>query len=195
MGAAHVTGPTKNTRREVAIRDDGACVKCGVTVVDPITMTPFRQYSIQHRAARGMGGSRDPKINASPNLLMLCGTGVTECHGDVEQHREQGRRHGFSIASREDPELVPVLNWTQGAAFLSASSGWWPVGTDYRGTDYLEHVAAERGVPKDSAEYLRLASVILDGLQRLNGPAALERDLDADEAEVVENAWDREWGL
>lgn len=188
-----MSGPTKNQRREVIIRDEGACVKCGVACVDPDTLTPYREYSLQHRAARGMGGSKDPAINSSANLILLCGSGVSDCHGDVESNREDGRRLGYAVASHDDPELVPILNWTHGTAFLSTAGGWWPIGRDYQGTDYLEWITTQRGVPADSAEYLRIQERILNGLLGINGPNGITRDLDREETELVEDAWDREW--
>lgn len=187
-----MSGFSRPVVERIVERDQSCCVRCGASVAGK---ERGFAWSIHHRRPRGMGGSRNPAVSGPANGLTLCGSGTTGCHGWAEAHRTEAISAGLIVAQHGDPELVPVLNWLHGAAFLSASSGWWPAGTDYRGTDYLEHVAAERGVPADSAEYLRLASVILDGLQRLNGPAALERDLDADEAEVVENAWDREWEL
>jgi hypothetical protein len=41
-------------------------------------------WSIQHRLARGRGGDRDPRINLPSNLLVVCGSGTTGCHGLIE---------------------------------------------------------------------------------------------------------------
>lgn len=41
-------------------------------------------WSLQHRRSRGAGGSRDPRANLPSNLLVACGSGVTGCHGLIE---------------------------------------------------------------------------------------------------------------
>lgn len=70
-------------------------------------------YSIHHRKPRGMGGSRDPQLNTAANLLLLCGSGVTGCHGWVEQNREEATRLGYLISrlSSQAPALVPAKRW------------------------------------------------------------------------------------
>lgn len=59
-----------------------------------------------------MGGSPLPWVNLAANLIVLCGSGVTGCHGWVESNRdkayEQGwliRRHGSLL-----PEQVDIEN-------------------------------------------------------------------------------------
>jgi hypothetical protein len=61
-----------------------------------------------------MGGSRDERLNQPANLLVLCGSGVTLCHGDVESHREVSHVEGFLLHRIQDPTEVPV----------AASEGW-----------------------------------------------------------------------
>jgi hypothetical protein len=41
-------------------------------------------WSMQHRLPRGRGGDRDPRINLPSNLLVVCGSGTTGCHGLIE---------------------------------------------------------------------------------------------------------------
>jgi hypothetical protein len=41
-------------------------------------------WSTQHRLPRGRGGDRNPRINLPSNLLIVCGSGTTGCHGLVE---------------------------------------------------------------------------------------------------------------
>ena len=137
-----------------------------------------------------MGGSKNPVVSAPSNGIVLCGSGTTGCHGEIESNREDGRRLGFLVASHDDPELVPVLNWHHGTAFLSTAGGWWPIGRDYQGTDYLAWITAQRGIPADTAEYVRIQERIRAGLAGIDG-----RDLDSQEASVVADAWDREWWL
>ena len=59
-----MTGPTPKVRALVLERDGYRCARCGVDVrTSPVG------YSIQHRVARGMGGTRRPSINSPANLL------------------------------------------------------------------------------------------------------------------------------
>lgn len=97
-------GPTQETRRIVFERDEGRCVRCGRHVTNWI-------YSIQHRRARGMGGSKDPSINRADNLILLCGDGVQGCHGWVETHREQSHDNGWSLPWWQSADTYPVTYW------------------------------------------------------------------------------------
>ena len=59
-----------------------------------------------------MGGSRVPETNDPANLLTLCGSGTTMCHGWVESHPEWSRRHGWSLSFYgPTPAQVPVWTW------------------------------------------------------------------------------------
>lgn len=112
------TGPTPAQRHEVIARDGGRCVACGKAVVDPESFEPWQQYSLQHRSARGMGGTKNPAANASANLLLMCGTGTTGCHGEAEHNPEQAAENGYRVASWEDPAAVPVLHYLRGRILL-----------------------------------------------------------------------------
>jgi hypothetical protein len=83
-------------------RDAYCCVRCGRWIKD-------RPYSLQHRDARGMGGTSDPEINSPCALLVLCGTGTTGCHGEVEHYEdpEDGCK-GYRLKTGQDPALTPV---------------------------------------------------------------------------------------
>jgi hypothetical protein len=41
-------------------------------------------WSLQHRRPRGKGGSVHPRLNTPANLLVVCGSGTTGCHGLIE---------------------------------------------------------------------------------------------------------------
>jgi hypothetical protein len=104
-----MTGPAKLVRSAVLLRDGGQCVACGLMVVveDGNTLRPVQQYSIQHRVARGMGGRS--VLNEPPNLLTMCGTGTTGCHGRAESDPEWARHHGYRVDSWDNPQTVPVI--------------------------------------------------------------------------------------
>lgn len=100
-GAPRKTGPSQGTRAAVIRRDNYRCVRCG-------RMMGSSPFSIQHRKARGMGGTTDPQINSPSNLILLCGDGVRGCHGWVESNREEARESGWGIHSWDDPTDMPV---------------------------------------------------------------------------------------
>lgn len=90
---------TPATRAEVLGRDMGVCVRCGRN---------DEGLNLHHRTPRGMGGTRDP-LSASPaNLVTLCGSGTTGCHGWVESHRDQAVSEGWIVLRGTDPSTVPV---------------------------------------------------------------------------------------
>lgn len=98
------TGPTDKVRKLVLERDEYRCVRCG----HPVTGDPGVGFSLQHRIPRGMGGSKDPRLNMPANLILLCGSGTTLCHGDVESNRAAARAYGYLVWRSLDPAEVPV---------------------------------------------------------------------------------------
>ena len=163
---------TRAMRHLVITRDLGRCVRCGLYVCDPETFTPRHQFSLQHRRARGAGGSKDPVTNSPVNLIVLCGTGTTECHGWVESHRVKAQRLGFAVAQWQDPELVPVQHWLHGPAFVTAG-GWVPIGVGTEGlrvaAAHLRAVCVARGIPvaPEDESYVRLSVALFDAVREL----------------------------
>ena len=182
MGAEHVTGPTKQTRQRVLKRDDGKCVRCGAIVADPDTGVPFLQYSLQHRRPRGMGGSKDPVTNSLENLIVLCGSAVTGCHGAVEVNRESGRRFGYAVPQWRDPAVVLVQHWQLGWAWptpdgvwIPALSGWDTDGQPHWITPtYAKDLAIARGIPVDPMDprFVRLCTDLTDAVLGIRGVTA-----------------------
>lgn len=107
-----MSGPTPAVRAIVLDRDEYRCVRCG----GPIGF--LGDYSIHHRRPRGMGGTKRPESNLPANLLTLCGSGTTGCHGWVESHRIDAINAGFIVGQTIDPEAIPVETW-RGPAWLS----------------------------------------------------------------------------
>jgi hypothetical protein len=101
--------------REIGERDQWMCVCCGI----PIRGERGVDWSIHHRIPRGMGGSKDPRINMASNLLTVCGTGTQGCHGEIESHRDRARERGLLVWRSLDPSEVPVLVCVRPAAGLS----------------------------------------------------------------------------
>lgn len=107
---------------------DATCECCGTRLGE-------RGGQIQHRLARGSGGSKDPVINGPANAALLCGTSFNGCHGLCEARsgaaaREMNRRgfwikHGTTLEF--DPRHVPVILFGDVKRWLS---------TDGRYLDY-----------------------------------------------------------
>lgn len=80
------------TAERVAIiaRDDGCCTRCGINV-------SFQPHSLHHRKPRQMGGTTNPLSSDPRNIVLLCGSGVTGCHGEVEGDRTQAYDDGWLL--------------------------------------------------------------------------------------------------
>lgn len=87
----------------VVLRDRNTCRRCGVTV-------DILNYSIHHRQARGMGGSKN--ADTKSNLVLLCGSGTSGCHGWVESNRAEAYETGWLVRrnSTDVPEEVPMID-------------------------------------------------------------------------------------
>ena len=107
------TGPDLDTQLRVQARFGGRCARCGRDGV-----------YIHHRRARGMGGTKRPEINLPSNLLFLCGTGTTFCHGWIEHNRAEARVNGWLLRSGDDPCKVAVLLWDGRRVLLDDDGGW-----------------------------------------------------------------------
>jgi hypothetical protein len=81
-----------------------------------VCWTPLFVFNLHHRRPRGMGGSKDPRINDPANLLALCGSGTTGCHGLIESYRERSYEHGWLLRHGWDAELTP---------FVDLRGHWW----------------------------------------------------------------------
>lgn len=98
------TGPTEETRALVVARARYRCEVCGIALD-----LGWSGFSVHHRTPRGMGGSRDPRLNLPSNLLALCGSGTTGCHGRVERDRAVAVDNGWIVPRWADPAEFPVL--------------------------------------------------------------------------------------
>lgn len=106
-----MTGPTQKTRDIVLERDAHTCQWCGRHVRPGF-------YSLQHRRARGMGGSKRDDTNKPSNLVTMCGSGTTGCHGYVESNRLEGLERGFTVPQGTDPRFVPLRDFAGVEWFL-----------------------------------------------------------------------------
>lgn len=142
-----MSGPTRATRAAVIRRDESICQWCGLYVD-----TATGDYSLQHRRARGMGGSSLPDTDLPSNLVLVHGSATTGCHGHIESHREEAIARGFNVPQStfrrpSVPATVPLL----------AKAG--PAGRWYRFDDNGDRATVH---PIDAEEHLRLLGAIRD---------------------------------
>lgn len=100
--------------RLLLVRSGGRCEGGTPWCVAPagyVEGMPRGQVSIQHRRARGTGGTALAETHTLANLLLLCGTGTSRaCHGWVEnKERAAAEKRGLWVRHEyEDGVLVPV---------------------------------------------------------------------------------------
>ena len=111
-------GISPRVRAAVLARDGYACVRCGISL--RLGMDP---YSIHHRKQRSLGGD-----NSLPNLITLCGTGTTGCHGIVHELRHTDHMAGYWIQSWEDPRSSVVIYSFR--LHGGANDAWWYLHSD-----------------------------------------------------------------
>jgi hypothetical protein len=89
----------REVRELVDGRDGGRCQRCG-------TYTSNR--SRHHRKSKGMGGSK--LFDTPQNIVTLCGSGTTGCHGWVESNRDEAYDLGWLVRrnGRQDPADVHI---------------------------------------------------------------------------------------
>lgn len=95
--------PGKRALDLVWERDASACFVCKRTLI-----RGSADHSVHHRRPRGMGGTKDPVANTPANLLLLCGSGTTGCHGRVESHRVWALGKGLVVSQGRDPAEVEI---------------------------------------------------------------------------------------
>lgn len=112
-------------------RDRGCCVDCGMPQVRERRGEAFGGWSLQHREARGQGGTKRggrPWLTLPSNGVVLCGTGVTGCHGRTETvDRARAFALGFAIRSGiRRPHEIPMRHALLGWVTLNDAGGWDP---------------------------------------------------------------------
>ena len=80
----------------VELRDEGVCQKCRRGL-------PINRH---HRKDRSLGG-----LTVVENLMLLCGSGVTGCHGYVTSHPDDACREGWAVPGWAVPADYPARRW------------------------------------------------------------------------------------
>lgn len=102
-------------RTLVRVRDGNTCQMCGKPVWAGVVS------SIHHRLNRGRGGSA--LLERASILITACGSGTTECHGEVTENPAWARSIGW-LLPRNNPDIDP----TQEPILLV--DGWHLLGDD-----------------------------------------------------------------
>jgi hypothetical protein len=84
---------------------------------------------IQHRDARGMGGTSDPVTNSIVNAVLLS----AEAHRLAESRDEHMNAAGFWLRNGQDPRTEPIMLHGEdgGVTVWLAADGLGPDGTGY----------------------------------------------------------------
>jgi hypothetical protein len=116
------TGFSRDVLFAIWDRDRGRCFKCGRGLV-----FEHRQYgwSAHHRSPRQNGGSKAWWINLSANGILLCGSGVSGCHGEIEARRRDAEIDGYIVRRGiRLPADVPVVHYQHGLIYLTNKGTW-----------------------------------------------------------------------
>lgn len=100
--------PTPETRGIVLGRDMFRCARCGRGV-------EFCAFSIHHRRLRSHPFDG---LHEASNLITLCGTGTTGCHGWVHANPQLAYEHGWLVHAWQDPKRVPIDHAKWGWCYL-----------------------------------------------------------------------------
>jgi hypothetical protein len=104
-------------RMRILIRANFVCEFCGSNRGS----NSMGFWSVHHRRPRGMGGSKDPQTNSPENLLLLCGSGTTGCHGYFESHRKEAYESQIILHREQE---IPF-------EFKDKNGVWWKLDSDY----------------------------------------------------------------
>jgi len=116
--------PHPDTVNMVLARDMNRCARCG----DRVRGLRGHDWSVHHRQPAGMGGSKRSDAHDTANLILLCGSGVSKCHGWVESHRTASYDAGWLVHRPTPPADVAVRHAAHdGTVYLTADGGISPV--------------------------------------------------------------------
>ena len=90
------------------------CLWCGEPVV-----IDWGEYSLQHRRARGMGGSKLADTGQAHNGALVHGSATTGCHHYIESHPKEAAARGFRIPQGSNPARIPLITWDGRELYLT----------------------------------------------------------------------------
>ena len=116
-------------------RDGHKCVACGT----PFDLTP------QHRANRGMGGSK--RVHGLSNLVTMCKRHNEQLESDPE-FAELGRRMGWKVKRNSGPPASEIAVWSR------PELGWFLLADDGSRLRLPDDSSADRWLPAEWLEHV-----------------------------------------
>lgn len=113
------TQPTADTRATVLGRDRHRCVICETY----LRAGQWPGMSIHHRGLRSQG-QHGGELHQPSNLISLCGTGTTGCHGWIHAHPAQARAYGWLLQAGDNTTETPVYTRRHGWILLDDDGDW-----------------------------------------------------------------------
>lgn len=89
---------TKATRTALHERALHCCEVCG----------QHGATNAHHRTNRSQGGT-----DTLGNLMLVCGSGCTGCHGRITTNPTWAKRQGYTMPATFEPTDIPVLRWSR----------------------------------------------------------------------------------
>lgn len=99
------TGPSAAVLDLVRARCGGRCERCAA---------PLDGGDAHHRIPRGMGGTRDARVNQASAIVALC----RPCHDYIESRRSSAQVDGWLVPRGMHPSRIPVRSDLHGHARL-----------------------------------------------------------------------------
>lgn len=87
-----------SVRADLRERAHGCCEVCGHSGAT----------NAHHRVNQSQGG-RD----TLGNLLLVCGSGTTGCHGRITTNPAWARAQGYTVRSTFEPTAIPLVRWSR----------------------------------------------------------------------------------
>lgn len=114
-----MSDPITEARIAAGRRQGYTCLICEGNL---LTSVP---HSFHHRLMRSHGHGY-AGLHLPGNLILLCGTGTTGCHGHVHAHPKEAYERGWLVHPWEDPLEKPVWSKAHGMILLDDEGGWRP---------------------------------------------------------------------
>jgi hypothetical protein len=110
--------PSRKTCDLVDARDECCCVRCGRSLYSVLT------FSRHHRRMRSHSF---PGLHETSNVIDVCGSGSTGCHGFIHSHPQFAYSQGWLLHSwDEHPDRIPIHTYRHGWVLLDDQGNWKP---------------------------------------------------------------------